>query len=351
MMPALHPFPRFYHPAPGIHEALPVTRAGVRQLSPFPFACTEGPCFPSLTIRNGEDGRTAHGVCGLLSADCFSDGTVSPHEKTLTARLNRQQQLVSADRGALGKPVLLTTPSLNGALSGNLPDAQSDPVVFYGDNHIYRLQRGALPGNGPLPLTGPLVIADGHHRAYTHAQLAAGGRADCQFIPVVIVEAGELFIGTFLRLIDGEGRSLPTLLDQLEPFFTISATSCPRPPGHAGEWLLSYRDNHFLLSRRDGASTDTDPGWINAEVLPRVFGITDTRSDPRITSVDPPPVIEGQVHYDAGYEEKIKLLGFPLSRDRFFTEVQAGRTLPPKSTRFEPRVPSGLLVWIPGNAS
>ena len=45
--------------------------------------------------------------------------------------------------------------------------------------------------------------------------------------------------------------------------------------------------------------------------------------------------------------EKITLLGFPISRSRFFAEVAAGRVLPPKSTRFLPRIPSGLLVWIP----
>ncbi|THH40459.1 DUF1015 family protein [Neolewinella litorea] len=347
MTSALYPFPRFYHPAPGIHETLPVTRDGIRQLSPFPFTVTEGPSFPRLSIRNGENGRTAHGICGLLPASTFSDGTVRPHERTLTARLNRQQRLVSSDRGALGKPVLLTTPSLDSCLSALSPGSEEDQVIFYGNDHIYRLHHGGANGNHPLEVPGTLVIADGHHRAYTHAQLADEGDASCSFIPVVIVGADELHIGTFLRLIDGEGRSVEELQQQLTPYFNIRPLDRPVAPAAPGHWLLSFRNAHFELTKRENTLVDTDPGWLNLQVLPHVFGIHDTRTDARITSVDPPPLVDGAVVFSPDDDDKIKLLGFPLSRQSFFSEVEAGRTLPPKSTRFEPRVPSGLLVWMP----
>ena len=345
-MPRLLPFPRIYHPTAGITEQLPVTRNGIRSLSPFPFSATEGPTLPSLLIRNGETGRTVHGVCGLLPATCFTDGSVLPHERTLTSRLERQERLVTADRGALGKPVLLTTPALN--YSHPHPEKESDgQVIFYGDDHIYRLQCSPSVPAQSFEIDGPLVIADGHHRAYTHARLAESGREDCRFVPVVIAGADELVIGTFLRLIDGGGISVTALADGLSHHFTVTPTASPAPPEQPGRWLLSYRDHHFRLARPASAGTDTDPGYINEVVLPTLFGITDTRTDPRFASVDPPPVVEGEAHFDPAKSDKIKLLGFPLPRERFFSEVEAGRTLPPKSTRFEPRVPSGLLVWIP----
>jgi hypothetical protein len=56
---------------------------------------------------------------------------------------------------------------------------------------------------------------------------------------------------------------------------------------------------------------------------------------------------DGPVLFPEGVEGKIILRGFPLPEDQFFREIAADRCLPPKSTRFEPRVPSGLLVWIP----
>ena len=345
-MPQLLPFPQYYHPTPGITERLPVTRNGIRALQPFPFVRTDGPRFARLSVRNGESGRTVNAVGGLLPATAFHDGSVLPHERTLSARLERQQRLVTGDRGALGKPILLTAPSL---AEVTLPAAENedDPVVFYGDQHIYRLAGGAASGPAGLTLPSPLVIADGHHRAYTHAALAADGLADFQFIPVVVAGADELTIGSFQRLIDGEGTSPASLLEKLKRHFSVHRLPQARPVANRGEWLYSFRNEHYHLKRLDTTVTETDPGWLNRVVLPDIFGITDTRTDPRIESIDPPSVVGGQVYFDPEHNGQVKLLGKPISQEHFFAEVQAGRTLPPKSTRFEPRMPSGLLVWIP----
>ena len=346
-MPQLLPLPHYYHPDPGIQEQLPVTREGIRALRPFPFTRTPGLGFPTLQIRNGESGRTVYGICGLLPASAFHDGTVLPHERTLSARLERQQRLVTLDRGALGKPVLLTVPSLGNQepAPGNLDDDRQ--VIFYGDDHIYRLFPGSGNQTGPLEIPQPLVIADGHHRAYTHAALAADGKKDFQYIPVVVAGADRLTIGTFMRVIQTGDVSPEQLLAKLSRHFIVRPLPEARPVDTVGDWLLSYRGSHYHLRRRAGAVTETDPGWLNATVLPDVFGIEDTRTDPRITSVDPPPVLAGQVHFPEELRDRVKLLGKPITRDRFFAEVEDGKTLPPKSTRFEPRVPSGLLVWIP----
>ncbi|WP_157976089.1 DUF1015 family protein [Lewinella sp. IMCC34191] len=345
-MPQLLPFPRFFHPTPGITEQLPTTRNGIRQLDPFPFVQTDGPQMPVLSVRNGESGRTVSAICGLLPASAFHDGTVLPHERTLSARLERQQRLVTGDRGALGKPVLLTVPSLGRLSPGRPVDDGENQVIFYGDDHIYRLEPSSSPAP-PVSLPTPLVIADGHHRAYTHAALAADGDPEFQFIPVVVAGADELSIGTFLRLIDGDGMKPREVLSRFQRHFSCTPLPNAVPVATAGEWLYSQRGQHYHLRRLDTSVTDTDPGWLNQVLLPDVFGITDTRTDPRIQSVDPPPVVSGEVYFDPGQHNSVKLLGKPITRERFFAEVQAGKTLPPKSTRFEPRVPSGLLVWIP----
>ena len=346
-MPQLLPLPHYYHPMPGIQEQLPVTRDGIRALRPFPFQRFSEAGYPTLQIRNGESGRTVTGICGLLPASAFHDGTVLPHERTLRTRLERQQRLVTLDRGALGKPVLLTVPSL-----GQQPPPSADPdderqVIFYGNDHTYRLFPGRGRPEPALELPAPLVIADGHHRAYTHAALAADGRPEFQYIPVVVAGADRLTIGTFMRVITPDDENAERLLARLAEHFTVSPLREPLPVDTVGDWLMSYRGRHFQLRRRVGTVPETDPGWLNATVLPEVFGITDTRTDPRIRSVDPPPVVGGRVHFPEELDRQVKLLGKPITRERFFAEVEAGRTLPPKSTRFEPRVPSGLLVWIP----
>jgi uncharacterized protein (DUF1015 family) len=347
-MPRLLPFPHFDRPPGQLVEQLPVTRGGVRILPAGALRRQAGPVHALLSIRNGLNGRRLTGVCGLLPATNFLNGTVLPHERTLEARLDRQRRQVHADRGALGKPVLLTLPTLS-PLLGTLPepdDQESAGLTFYGNDHIYRLH--PLTVRYPVELGDtPLVIADGHHRAATHAELATEGLAACDTVPVVVIGADELSIGSFLRVIDGRGITLEQLLERLRAFFTIEPLPAPYQPRENGYWLLHYCGRSFHLRRRDQGVTDTDPGWLNECVLPPVFDILDTRTDPRIESVDPPPCQDGAYRLDPAYRDRIQLIGHPVSREQFFGEVLAGRVLPPKSTRFEPRVPSGLLVWQP----
>jgi len=344
-MPTLLPLP-YYHRLPsGPVEHLPATREGVRSLCPQPFVIESGPALPEIIVTTPERHRPVRGICGLLPASCFSDGTIRPHENTLTSRLERQEKLVLEDRAALGKPVLLTVPSL-GALWQRLPPPSAATVQYRnGEGLTYRLCTGGpAPKEIDLSEYGPLVIADGHHRAYTHAMLAARGLPAFAQLPVVIVGADELTISSFMRVIE---TALPPkeLLMQLADHFSITSLPHPAPPTQCGEWLLSYRGCHYRLQRNDATGL-TDPGWLIESVLPDIFGITDVRSDPRIQSVPPP--LEGEtLCLPEATHDRVILLGYPVSYGQFFGEVTAGRVFPPKSTRFTPRIPSGLLVWMP----
>ncbi len=345
-MPSLLPFPRSYQPAAGPVATLPVTRYGIRSLTPFPFVAHKEPHFPALRIDT-DAGLPRWGIGGLLPASDFTDGLVRPHEATLLPRLQRQRELVLADRGALGKPVLLTLPSL-APLRDSLPLPAGTPIVYDTPDFRYRLYPG-YGSTSPLRLDGlgPLVIADGHHRAYTHAALAAEGVPDFAYLPVVLIGGEDLSIHAFMRSIRTTQQPA-TLLARLRDVFHVQSIPAPRPVRQAGTWLYSYRGRHYHLTRRDATVTDTDPAWLNDTVLPSLFGITDVRTDARISFLIPPPIVEGVYQLPEGLHEQVLLLGKPITKQRFFAEVEAGRLLPPKSTYFRPRLPSGLLVWIPG---
>jgi len=205
----LHPFPSFLHPPFGASlSALPVTRDGVRLVPEGDLVATESPAFAELRIRSNPSQANSRGICGLLPASAFLDGTVRPHEKTLLARLGRQENTVLADGGALGKPVLLTVPSLQSfwqAMDREYASSK-ERAIFNGQNNDYELRPYQSSANGganmvDLELPAPLVIADGHHRAETHARLSAAGETSCDFVPVCIIGADELTIGAFTRVI------------------------------------------------------------------------------------------------------------------------------------------------------
>jgi uncharacterized protein (DUF1015 family) len=344
----LHPFPHHHHAPDGLQD-LPYTRNGVRQLPRETFIRKDYPTFKELYVTR-HFGGSCRGICGLLPSAAFLDGTVKPHEQTLTSRLARQRELILGDGGALAKPILLLVPSLKDWWAGT-PEATGDPLLFRGIDNDYVLRDWAPTGPVrpvQLPPDQTICIADGHHRAESHARLAIGQGPESPFywLPVVIMGADEVRVDTFLRIIDPPGWSLPDLLEKLRPYFSIQAVNKPKPPQKVGDWLLTYRGAFFQLSRLP-PTEDTDPGWLNAVVLPTVFGITDARSDERISSVYQKASPDGPVLFPEGVEGKIILRGFPLPEDQFFREIAADRCLPPKSTRFEPRVPSGLLVWIP----
>ena len=365
-MPQLHPFPYCHHLPPGRYNSLPITRDGIRTLDPQPFIRDAWTGFRELDVVTNQGGRFVRGLCGLIPSADFLSGAVRPHEQLLTARIERQERDVVADGGALGKPVLVTVPSLTpfwerqplypqlpelvgaGAGGKGLTEMEAGHAIHWrGDNHTYELRR--LRGQKePVELAdfGPVIIADGHHRSGTHAQLSRTHGAAYRFVPVVVMGGDELTIGTFLRVIEAKDLSVEELLRQLVPFFFLTPTPAPATAPRVGCWAVSYRGRHYLLERRRPTGL-TDTGWLYSEVLPAVFGITDSRSDPRIESVDIPLDAAGELMIDAELRKRVLLRGFPLPTERFFQEVAAGQLLPPKSTRFEPRVPSGLLVWVP----
>ncbi|MEO0731465.1 MAG: DUF1015 family protein [Bacteroidota bacterium] len=345
---SLVPFPAFYHPPFGVVDELPYCRDGVRHLPPDSLVRYAQPAFAELRIRRHVNEARSRGICGLLPATAFSDGTIRPHEATLESRLLRQEQLVMADRGALGKPILLTVPSLaawwkqqdvsHGATGRN--------VDFVGQDNDYQLRSyerrdGQSTQALSLEGLGPLCIADGHHRAETHARLAARGVPECQQVPVCIIGAEDLHIGTFLRVIEVTHRQV-----ELEDFFVQEELQEPLAPTEPGSWLLVHAGKFYRLRRKANDRKTTDNRWLEDTVLPAVFGITDTRKDDRITYEPIADTPGGRVNFSWSFD-RTYLYGFPLPEERFFTEVNAGRLLPPKSTRFEPRVPSGMVVWVP----
>lgn len=353
----LHPFPSFLHPPFGsVLGQLPVTREGVRFVPDYALTSDMG--FAELRIHRKGSLTFSRGICGLLPAAAFMDRTVRPHEETLLARLKRQEDVVLADGGALGKPVLLTSASLKSwwAEADLTHKRGVECLTFAGQHNDYHLRTytNSVPGDdgsvhpsSPLDLSrlGQLAIADGHHRAETHARLSARGVGACDFIPVCIIGGDELTIGVFTRVI-ADKTELSDLLPRLAEFFDYKLLEGQAAPQQEGEWLLVRNGINYRLTRKTLVEGGIDNEWLDQTVLPAVFGITDTRADERITFAPTPHPENGLLALKTA-PETTYLCGFPLSVASFFREVEAYRCLPPKSTMFEPRVPSGLVVWKP----
>ncbi len=348
---ALHPFPSYHRLSFGnTVNSLPITRDGIRNLPAATFPGTSEHCFAHLRIRRKVNDKECRGIGGLIHHSAFFNGQVLPHEKTLIARLKRQEHLVLPDHGALGKPILLTVPSLKGwwKTQDETHFAGEEFLALSGDDNDYIL-RDYAPKSTPSPLSleglGPVVIADGHHRAETHARLGAQGTPGFEYVPVCLIGGDELNIGAFARIITASNFE-GDLMTELARFFIITPLSAPLAPTSVGEWLLTHEQQYFRLRCKSNPNDLTDVEWLNSVFLPQCYGITDVRTDDRISFDPVADPIDGLINADFP-PKATTLVGYALPKERFFAEVEDQQVLPPKSTRFEPRIPSGLIVWIP----
>lgn len=350
----LHPFQAIL-PRPRLIASRPAYFANAREEYD---ALREGgaylpPAPPSLYVlrisSSGESGYRygVSGKCQVSEYDREDGGGIRPHEATLVKRIaDHRRRLL--ERNAVIKPVLISCASLP-ALEREMREiTEINPpeISFRRDETFYEL----FPVRDPnkiqslqrqlRQMEGSMAVADGHHRISTVKEtwLQLGDRY--AFIPIIIMPGNSLSIDTFIRSVlpSREGAH------QLNTYFHLTELETPTLPKRPGEWLLGWRGKYYTLSIKNKSSL-TDPEWFDKEVLANCFGVTDSRTDDRLQSTEADGTTEGFIQLAQAKPDHYHFLGFPLSIDRFLECVQDGRLLPPKSTYFHPRIPTGLLVY------
>ncbi len=87
-----------------------------------------------------------------------------------------------------------------------------------------------------------------------------------------------------------------------------------------------------------------DTVLLNEKILKEMIGINDVRHDRRVEYVDAQAGLEAIQHKVLGNPHRIGFCLYPVTFNDLLTLVEAGKTLPPKSTWFAPRMKNGLIV-------
>ncbi|MEM8584190.1 MAG: DUF1015 family protein [Bacteroidota bacterium] len=319
------------------------------------------------------DGMVGVGLLGLLPADAYGQGEILPHEATLAHSQAKQVEAL-CEQQAMTKPVLLTyrqSETLDIALKRALPMAQL--VVDY-DYLDYRYEYFALSDAEAVSdlqelwsATNPqLLVADGHHRLASSLILQNQPETGAPRHVSALMLADEwLLLDAFYRVISPHPtQTAKELLEALEEYFVIAdlgaieteKSARPEKDGQArgsakktigkGHWLL-YLSGHIYDLKRRGSGEDRriDPIWFNDVILPRLFDIHDSRTDERISSKAMGARGKSLTDWARKYPDHAIFAGHPISGDEFFTLIEERKLLPPKSTCFYPRIPSGLVVY------
>ena len=108
------------------------------------------------------------------------------------------------------------------------------------------------------------------------------------------------------------------------------------------EWYrLRWRKK--LLTKYDEDLPIIDTDLLNHEILEGILGIDNVRADTRITYVESVSGFGKLVDKTEKGELKAAFYLFPITIEDFVAVAEAGESLPPKSTWFEPRIKNGMI--------
>ena len=331
---------------------------------------------PGMYIyRVQQDGDTFFGLFCCLDVDDYRNNIIRRHELTRYDKEEDRTRHIEATRTHNGPVVLLYRnhddilsfiESQVAAADGPVAEVRTGQGALHqvfritDDKVLTRLERqfSALPS---------LYIADGHHRAKAAVNVAdriiAAGRTPdeeaCRFMGVIFAHDCVKIHG-YSRLLADLGRfTHETFLEELKKFFEVrsygpvkgSGYNIPpkiKRPEHyhivhmylAGRWYECTRP----LEKGAALLDLLDVAVLQKYVLEGMLGITDPRGDARLQYLGGArPVADLERLVDKG-EYVLAFAMQPVRVETVLSIADAGGVMPPKSTWFEPKLLSGLVI-------
>ncbi|MCE5338133.1 MAG: DUF1015 family protein [Methanomicrobiaceae archaeon] len=210
-------------------------------------------------------------------------------------------------------------------------------------------------------------IADGHHRAKSAVNVAERRRSDGRFTEeagkfmVVLFAHDRVRIHGYSRLVTDLGNfTLPGFIDALltagwnvRPYGKVDAADYQIQPLATGEDPVHVM--HFYLEKtwyevsrpvRDPADLigSLDVSVLQKEVLEGMLGISDPRGDPRLNYMGGAKPLSGLERLVDSGEYALAVAMQPVQVETVLAIADADGVMPPKSTWFEPKLLSGLVI-------
>ena len=206
-----------------------------------------------------------------------------------------------------------------------------------------------------------LYIADGHHRSAAAALVGAEkaqqnpnhqGNEEYNYFMAVCFPANQLTIIDYNRVVkDLNGLTPEDFLAAVGKNFVVEEKGTEIYKPNALHNFSLYLDGKwYSLTAKEGTYDDNDPiGVLDVTIssnliLDEILGIKDLRSDKRIDFVGGIRGLgELKKRVDSG-EMKVALALYPVSMKQLMDIADTGNIMPPKTTWFEPKLRSGLII-------
>lgn len=203
-------------------------------------------------------------------------------------------------------------------------------------------------------------VADGHHRSAASAKVGAmlraqkgeyTGKEEFNHFLSVLFPSNQLMIIDYNRLItDLNGLSNEAFLAALQTNFTISKEDSEVRPSINYEYGMYMAGQWYRLKADESITKVLDPvkkldiSILSDYVIDPILGIDDQRTSDRIDFVGGIRGLGELVKRVDSGEMKVAFAIHPVEIDQLMAVADSGNVMPPKTTWFEPKLRSGLVI-------
>ncbi len=327
-----------------------------------PMIQEQTPHFYLYRLTMGNHSQT--GIAATFSVDDYEKDIIKKHEKTRKVKEDDRTNHIITTEAQTG-PVFLTYKSVTAVDHAvNETISKNDPVYNFTSQDGIRHEIWVLPENlneviiNEIAKVKNLYIADGHHRAASanRARIEKRehnpnhtGEEEYNYFIAVLFPAEQLKILPYNRVVRDLKMTKEMFLERVKENFDVTETNSPNPP--AVKTFAMYIDKKWFLLKpnknvKEGKSVGDklDVSILQNNLLQPVLGIEDPRTD---TNIDFIGGIRGTSELEKLVDSGKAVAAFslfPVSVDDLINISDAGETMPPKSTWFEPKLRDGLLV-------
>ena len=314
------------------------------------------------------NGRTQYGIVGCCAVEDYLNNIIKKHEKTLAAKEEaRMKHIRISDVNY--EPVFFSYPA-NDEIDSIVKDVVENTQAAYdfvsdeGFGHQFWVIDNDEKIARVVELFGEmesLYVADGHHRTAAAALVGKErkennpshtGNEEYNFFLAVNFPDNQLKIMDYNRVIkDLNGLTSEELLSKIGDTFEVENMGTEIFKPASVHTLSMYLENNwYKLVAKEGTYDDSDPiGCLDVtiltdNVLDKILEIGDLRKSKRIGFVGGLRGLgELKKRVDSG-EMAVAFAMYPVTMEQLIRIADTGNIMPPKTTWFEPKLRSGLIV-------
>jgi len=307
------------------------------------------------------------GLVGCASADDYMADRIKKHELTRADKEKDRTRHVYTTNANAG-PVFLTYKAVHEIDALIEKVTEDEPEYNFvsddGIGHIFWVIRdkGIIKELESLFADMDAVyVADGHHRSASGAKVRDWrkkdnpnhtGEEEYNFFLAVYFPHNQLAIMPYNRVVkDLNGLTKEQFLAKVSEKFNVEKNE-EKEPGYPTNVCMYIDGGWYTLTAKEGTYPKDDPvhsldvSILQENLLTPVLGIGDPRTDKRIDFI-------GGIRGTKELERLVDNGKFAVAFSMYATSIEqliaiadAGKTMPPKSTWFEPKLRSGLIVHM-----